>query len=166
MSNEKGGFRVERSKHHDQFILITPLFEFFALSLNDQIFSGKQLKCQGILIEYIIYHNRYLMTSIKLLLVKKVPELLEILKRFKEQMKDRGDTQRSLASKIPCHAGQLSKALAGNSLPSANILIGIAREGYDMNFILRGEVSREESWAEEKKMLLFHIDRLEDLLKK
>ena len=81
-------------------------------------------------------------------------------------MKDRGDSQRSLASKIPCHAGQLSKALAGNCLPSANILIGVARAGYDMNYILRGEESQEESWVEEKKMLLFHIDRLEDLLKK
>ena len=98
--------------------------------------------------------------------VKKISDLQDILDRFKEQMHDRGDSQRTLASKIPCHAGQLSKALAGNSLPSAHILIGVAKAGYDMNFILRGEVSREESWAEEKKMMLFHIDRLEDLLKK
>ena len=106
------------------------------------------------------------MTSINSQLVKKVPELQEILDRFKKAMKEKGDTQRSLASRIPCHAGQLSKALAGNTLPSANILIGAAREGYDMNYILRGEVSREESWEEEKKMLLFHIERLESLLTK
>ena len=104
------------------------------------------------------------MTSINSQLVKKVPELQEILDRFKKAMKEKGDTQRSLASRIPCHAGQLSKALAGNTLPSANILIGAAREGYDMNYILRGEVSREETWGEEKKMLLFHIERLESLL--
>ena len=104
------------------------------------------------------------MSSINSHLTKKVPELQAILDRFKKAMKERGDTQRSLASRIPCHAGQLSKALAGNTLPSANILIGAAREGYDMNYILRGEVSREETWGEEKKMLLFHIERLESLL--
>ena len=109
------------------------------------------------------------MTSIKLLLVKKVPELLEILKRFKEQMQDRGDSQRTLASKIPCHAGQLSKALAGNSLPSAHILIGVAKAGYDMNYILRGEKSQldlQGDWDKEKEKLLFHIERLESLLTK
>lgn len=106
------------------------------------------------------------MTSINSQLVKKVPELQEILDRFKKAMKEKGDTQRSLASRIPCHAGQLSKALAGNTLPSANILIGAAREGYDMNYILRGEESQKGDWEEEKKMLLFHIERLESLLTK
>lgn len=106
------------------------------------------------------------MTSINSQLVKKVPQLQEILHRFKEQMREQEDTQRSLASKIPCHAGQLSKALAGNTLPSANILIGVARQGYDMNYILRGEVSQKVNWEEEKKMLLFHIERLESLLTK
>ena len=79
-------------------------------------------------------------------------------------MRDRGDTQRSLAAKIPCHAGQLSKALAGNSLPSANILLGAAREGYDMNYIMKGEKRLDEKWEEEKKLLLYHVDRLESLL--
>ena len=106
------------------------------------------------------------MTSINSQLVKKVPELQEILDRFKKAMKEKGDTQRSLASRIPCHAGQLSKALAGNTLRSANILIGAAREGYDMNYILRGEESQKGDWEEEKKMLLFHIERLESLLTK
>ena len=106
------------------------------------------------------------MTSINSQLVKKVPELQEILDRFKKAMKEKGDTQRSLASRIPCHAGQLSKALAGNTLPSANILIGAAREGYDMNYILRGEESQKGDWEEEKKMLLFLIERLESLLTK
>ena len=106
------------------------------------------------------------MSSINSHLVNKVPDLQAILDRFKKAMKGKGDSQRSLASRIPCHAGQLSKALAGNTLPSANILIGAAREGYDMNYILRGEESREESWEEEKKMLLFHIERLESLLTK
>ena len=99
------------------------------------------------------------MTSINSQLVKKVPQLQEILHRFKEQMREQEDTQRSLASKIPCH-------LAGNTLPSANILIGVARQGYDMNYILRGEVSQKVNWEEEKKMLLFHIERLESLLTK
>ena len=99
--------------------------------------------------------------------VKKISDLQEILERFKEQMQDRGDTQRTLASKIPCHAGQLSKALAGNSLPSAHILIGVAKAGYDMNYILRGEKSQldlQGDWDKEKEMLLFHIERLESLL--
>ena len=104
------------------------------------------------------------MSSINSLLLKKVPDLQAILDRFKEQMRERGDTQRSLAAKIHVHAGQLSKALAGHTLPSANILIGAAREGYDMNYILRGEESQKSNWEEEKKMLLFHVERLEALL--
>ena len=104
------------------------------------------------------------MSSSKLHLEEKVPELGKILERFKEQMRERGDTQRSLAAKIPCHAGQLSKALAGNSLPSANILLGAAREGYDMNYIMKGEKRLDEKWEEEKKLLLNHVDRLESLL--
>ena len=103
------------------------------------------------------------MSSSKLHLEEKVPELGKILERFKEQMRERGDTQRSLAAKIPCHAGQLSKALAGNSLPSANILLGAAREGYDMNYIMKGEKRLDEKWEEEKKLLLYHVDRLESL---
>jgi transcriptional regulator with XRE-family HTH domain len=108
------------------------------------------------------------MSNINSHLVKKIPQLQAILDRFKEEMRKNGDTQRSLASKIPCHAGQLSKALAGNSLPSANILIGAAREGYDMNFILRGE-------SEDKRILSLEtelrdantlIDSLERILKK
>mgnify|MGYP003656258006 CR=1 FL=1 len=79
------------------------------------------------------------MSSINSQLVNKVPHLQEILDRFREEMLKQGDTQRSLASKIPCHPGQLSKSLAGYTLPSANILIGAARVGYDMNFILRGK---------------------------
>ena len=79
------------------------------------------------------------MSNINSHLVKKIPQLQAILDRFKLEMRKQGDTQRSLAAKIPCHAGQLSKSLAGNTLPSANILIGAARVGYDMNYILRGE---------------------------
>jgi len=104
------------------------------------------------------------MSSINSQLVKKVPDLQAILDRFKEQMKKQGDSQRSLASKIHVHAGQLSKALAGHTLPSANILIGVARVGYDMNYILRGEESQKVNWEEEKKMLIFHVERLESLL--
>lgn len=106
------------------------------------------------------------MSSSKSRLEEKVPELGKILDRFKEQMRERGDTQRSLAAKIPCHAGQLSKALAGNTLPSANILFGAARQGYDMNYIMKGEKGLEEKWIEEKKLLLYHVDRLESLLLK
>ena len=98
-------------------------------------------------------------------LEKKVPELNLILDRIKEEMKTRGDTQRSLSAKIPCHAGQLSKALSGNTLPSANILIGMGREGYDMNYILRGEKPETGQWHEEKEKLMFYVERLERLLK-
>jgi len=104
------------------------------------------------------------MSSINSQLVNKVPDLQAILDRFREQMREKGDSQRSLARRIPCHPGQLSKALAGNTLPSANILIGIAREGYDMNYILKGEVSREQTWEKEKDLLNFHVERLEALL--
>ena len=108
------------------------------------------------------------MSSINSHLVKKIPQLQAILDRFKLEMRKQGDTQRSLASKIPCHAGQLSKSLAGYTLPSANILIGAAREGYDMNFILRGE-------SEDKRILDLEtelrdanilINSLERILKK
>lgn len=98
-------------------------------------------------------------------LEKKVPELNSILDRIKEEMKIRGDTQKSLSAKIPCHAGQLSKALSGYTLPSANILIGMGREGYDMNYIFRGEKPGNQDWAEEKEKLMFYVERLERLLK-
>lgn len=119
------------------------------------------------MIQYITYQINILMTSAKLHIAKKVPHLQEILERLKEQMRERGETQRSLAQRIPCHAGQLSKALAGNTLPSANMLIGIAKSGYDMNYILRGELpqkSLQENWEKDKEKLLFHIERLESLL--
>jgi transcriptional regulator with XRE-family HTH domain len=104
------------------------------------------------------------MSSINSQLVKKIPQLQAILDRFKLEMRKQGDTQRSLAAKIPCHAGQLSKSLAGNTLPSANILIGAAREGYDMNFILRGEstLSLETELRDANTL----IDSLERILKK
>ena len=97
-------------------------------------------------------------------LEKKVPQLSAILDRIKEEMKVRGDTQRSLSAKIPCHAGQLSKALSGYTLPSANILIGMGRIGYDMNYIFRGEKPGNDDWKEEKAKLMFHVERLESLL--
>jgi len=108
------------------------------------------------------------MSSTKSLLINKIPHLQAILDRFKLEMRKQGDTQRSLAAKIPCHAGQLSKSLAGNSLPSANILIGIAREEYDMNFILRGEsadnrIQELETEIRDQRIL---IDSLERILKK
>ena len=108
------------------------------------------------------------MSSINSQLVKKIPQLQAILDRFKLEMRKQGDTQRSLAAKIPCHAGQLSKSLAGNTLPSANILIGAAREGYDMNFILRGESedNRILELETELKDANTLIDSLERILKK
>jgi len=108
------------------------------------------------------------MSSINSHLVKKVPQLQSILDRFREEMRKQGDTQRSLATKIPCHAGQLSKSLAGYTLPSANILIGAAKEGYDMNFILRGESEDKRILALETELRDANIliDSLERILKK
>jgi len=108
------------------------------------------------------------MSSINSHLIKKVPQLQAILDRFKLEMRKQGDTQRSLASKIPCHAGQLSKSLAGYTLPSANILIGAAKEGYDMNFILRGESEDKRILALETELRDANIliDSLERILKK
>jgi transcriptional regulator with XRE-family HTH domain len=108
------------------------------------------------------------MSSTKSLLINKIPHLQAILDRFKLEMSKQGDTQRSLAAKIPCHAGQLSKSLAGNSLPSANILIGAAREGYDMNYILRGKSADKRILDLETELRDANtlIDSLERILKK
>lgn len=84
-------------------------------------------------------------------------------------MKIRGDTQKSLSAKIPCHAGQLSKALSGYTLPSANILIGMGREGYDMNYVFRGERSGVDSKVQELERKLelaeHYSNKLEQLIK-
>tara|TARA_R100001530_G_scaffold104650_1_gene72924 strand:- start:120 stop:461 length:342 start_codon:yes stop_codon:yes gene_type:complete len=105
------------------------------------------------------------MSSINSQLAKKVPQLQAILDRFREEMRKQGDTQRSLAAKIPCHPGQLSKSLAGYTLPSANILIGAAREGYDMNFILRGESEDKqvldlETELRDSRILIDSLERI------
>lgn len=109
------------------------------------------------------------MSSTNSHLINKVPELNSILDRIKEEMRIRGDTQRSLAAKIPCHAGQLSKALSGKTLPSANILIGIAREGYDMNYVLKGEKTgsdeRVKELEEALKLANHYSSKLEQLIK-
>lgn len=118
----------------------------------------------------IIYSKQYShMSRTNSHLEKKVPELNLILERIKEEMRIRGDTQKSLSAKIPCHAGQLSKALSGYTLPSANILIGMGREGYDMNYILRGEKEGTNSkiTALEKKLELaeHYALKLEQLIR-
>ena len=108
------------------------------------------------------------MSSINSHITKKVPQLQAILDRFREEMRKQGDTQRSLAARIPCHPGQLSKSLAGYTLPSANILIGAAREGYDMNYILRGksEDKRVIDLETELRDARTLIDSLERILTK
>ena len=69
---------------------------------------------------------------------KKLSPTSEISNRFRQMIKDNNMNQREFCNKIGISTGHLSKVLTGNAIPSGAMLIAIAKEGFDVNFILSG----------------------------
>ncbi len=93
----------------------------------------------------------------------------EMKLRIRKIIKEEGDTITSFAKKIGGTRNNLSIVLNSEVKPvSSTILRGIANLGYDMNYIYRGENSKNDLqvWEKEKEKLLFNIKILEDLLTK
>jgi len=66
-------------------------------------------------------------------------------------------TQREFCNKTGISTGHLSKVLTGNAIPSGAMLMSIAKNGFDVNFILTGISSSEilnERNSEIKKLRL------------
>ena len=70
---------------------------------------------------------------------KKLRPTSEISNRFRQLIKDHNMTQREFCKKTGISTGHLSKVLTGNAIPSGSMLISIAKEGFDVNFILSGD---------------------------
>jgi len=69
---------------------------------------------------------------------KKFSDTSEISTRFRQMIKDHNMTQREFCNKTGISTGHLSKVLTGNAIPSGAMLIAIAKEEFDVNFILSG----------------------------
>jgi len=88
---------------------------------------------------------------------KKFSETSEISTRFRELIKDNNMNQREFCNKTGISTGHLSKVLTGNAIPSGAMLMSIAKNGFDVNFILTGISSSEilnERNSEIKKLKL------------
>jgi len=64
-------------------------------------------------------------------------------------------TQKSFCLKTGISTGHLSKVLTGNAIPSGAMLIAIAKEGFDANYILSGS-----SYSNELSERDVEIDKL------
>jgi len=71
--------------------------------------------------------------------ISKLDFTSEISNRFRQMIKDHNMTQREFCKKTGISTGHLSKVLTGNAIPSGAMLISIAKEGFDVNFILSGD---------------------------
>ena len=97
---------------------------------------------------------------------KKFSETSEISTRFRQMIKDHNMTQREFCNKTGISTGHLSKVLTGNAIPSGAMLISIAKEEFDVNFILSGVSSLEiltEQNSEIKKLKLI-IEELRSII--
>ena len=74
----------------------------------------------------------------KSLPINNLSKTYEISNRFRKMIKDNNMTQREFCNKTGISTGHLSKVLTGNAIPSGAMLISIAKEGFDVNFILSG----------------------------
>ena len=94
----------------------------------------------------------------KSLLTNKLSETSEISNRFRKLIKDHNMTQREFCKKTGISTGHLSKVLTGNASPSGSMLILIAKEGFDVNFILSGvsysKILNEREYEIEKLKLI------------
>ena len=97
---------------------------------------------------------------------KKFSDTSEISTRFRQMIKDHNMTQREFCNKTGISTGHLSKVLTGNAIPSGAMLISIAKEEFDVNFILSGVSSLEiltEQNSEIKKLKLI-IEELRSII--
>jgi len=97
---------------------------------------------------------------------KKFSDTSEISTRFRQMIKDHNMTQREFCNKTGISTGHLSKVLTGNAIPSGAMLIAIAKEEFDVNFILSGVSSLEiltEQNSEIKKLKLI-IEELRSII--
>ena len=97
---------------------------------------------------------------------KKLRPISEISNRFRQLIKDHNMTQREFCKKTGISTGHLSKVLTGNAIPSGAMLISIAKEEFDVNFILSGVSSLEiltEQNSEIKKLKLI-IEELRSII--
>ena len=97
---------------------------------------------------------------------KKFSETSEISTRFRELIKGNNMTQREFCNKTGISTGHLSKVLTGNAIPSGAMLISIAKNGFDVNFILTGISSSEilnERNSEIKKLKLI-VEELRSII--
>ena len=97
---------------------------------------------------------------------KKFSETSEISTRFRELIKGNNMTQREFCNKTGISTGHLSKVLTGNAIPSGAMLIAIAKEEFDVNFILSGVSSLEiltEQNSEIKKLKLI-VEELRSII--
>ena len=94
----------------------------------------------------------------------KYPEIIDISRRLQGLLDKEGVTQEVFAKKIGISRGYLSKVLAKKAIPSGALLIKLANHGYDTTWLLSGEESGLANWEDERKLLEFHITRLEKLL--
>jgi len=69
---------------------------------------------------------------------KELSQTSGISNRFRQLIKDHKMTQREFCNKTRISTGHLSKVLTGNAIPSGSMLISIAKEGFDINFIICG----------------------------
>ena len=102
----------------------------------------------------------------KSLLTNKLSETSEISNRFRKLIKDHNMTQREFCKKTGISTGHLSKVLTGNASPSGSMLILIAKEGFDVNFILSGvsysKILNEREYEIEKLKLI--IEELRSII--
>ena len=102
----------------------------------------------------------------KSLLTNKLSETSEISNRFRKLIKDHNMNQREFCKKTGISTGHLSKVLTGNASPSGSMLILIAKEGFDVNFILSGvsysKILNEREYEIEKLKLI--IDELRSII--
>ena len=97
---------------------------------------------------------------------KKFSDTSEISTRFRQMIKDHNMTQREFCNKTGISTGHLSKVLTGNAIPSGAMLISIAKEEFDVNFILSGVSSLEiltEQNSEIKKLKLI-VEELRSII--
>ena len=98
--------------------------------------------------------------------VTKITETNDIKLRFKQMIKEKGITQKVFCEQTGISTGHLSKVLTGRAIPSGAMLISIANEGYDVNWILTGKsckIQLQERDLEIEKLELI-VNELKSLI--
>ena len=99
----------------------------------------------------------------------------EILKRFQHLMREKNLTQTEIAERLRFSRTYISSIIAGRSDFSGSFLKALAFDGWPVTWILTGKAEDQsmEDWeqraldAEEKlKLLIYHVQRLEELITK